>query len=237
MRSISLFEVNRNNEDLGKPVDRSRWFMNAHEVNAYYNPTTNEICFPAGILQSPFFNLNADDAVNYGGIGVVIGHEMTHGFDDQGSMYDAQGNMVNWWTEEDSKTFTAATKLLADQFDKVQIREGLMADGKLTLGENIADQGGLLIAYDAMKKATEGKDYPVLDGFTRDQRFFIAYARLWGQNITPEEEVRLTKTDVHSLGKMRVNQTLKSIQAFVDAFGVKEGDAMYLDPKERVIIW
>ena len=237
MRDISLFEVNRNLEDLGKPVDFDRWLMNAHEVNAYYNPTTNEICFPAGILQSPFFNLNADDAVNYGGIGVVIGHEMTHGFDDQGSQYDAYGNMVNWWTDEDSKTFSATTKRLADQFDKVQIREGLMADGKLTLGENIADQGGVLVAFDALQKATEGQEYPEIDGYTKEQRFFIGYARLWGQNITPEEEVRLTKVDVHSLGKMRVNQTLRNIQAFYDAFDVQEGSAMWMAPEERVIVW
>lgn len=237
MRSIALFATNRNLEDLGKPVDFSRWLMNAHEVNAYYNPTTNEICFPAGILQSPFFNLDADDAVNYGGIGVVIGHEMTHGFDDQGCQYDAKGNMVNWWLDEDAKTFGATTKLLADQFDKMQIREGLMADGKLTLGENIADQGGVLIAYDALLKATEGQKYPIIDNFTMAQRFFIGYARLWGQNITPEEEVRLTKTDVHSLGKMRVNQTLRNIPAFYEAFNVKEGDPMWLAPADRVIIW
>lgn len=237
MRSISLFEVNRNLDDLGQPVDFDRWLMNAHEVNAYYNPTTNEICFPAGILQPPFFNLNADDAVNYGGIGVVIGHEMTHGFDDQGSQYDAYGNMVNWWTEEDAKTFSATTQLLADQFDEVEIREGLMADGKLTLGENIADQGGVLVALDALMKATEGQDYPVIDGFTKEQRFFIGYGRLWGQNITPEEEVRLTKVDVHSLGKLRVNQTLRNIPAFYEAFDVKEGDAMWLAPEKRVIVW
>ncbi len=237
MRAIALFEVNRNLEDLGKPVDFDRWLMNAHEVNAYYNPTTNEICFPAGILQSPFFNLNADDAVNYGGIGVVIGHEMTHGFDDQGSHYDAYGNMVNWWTEEDAKIFSSTTKLLADQFDKVMIRPDLKADGQLTLGENIADQGGLLVAYDALMKATEGKEYPIIDNFTMAQRFFIGYARLWGQNITPEEEVRLTKIDVHSLGKLRVNQALRNIPAFYEAFNVKEGDTMWLAPEERVIVW
>ncbi|MBR8702481.1 M13 family metallopeptidase [Porphyromonas levii] len=237
MRALALFATNRNLEDLGKPVDFDRWLMNAHEVNAYYNPTTNEICFPAGILQSPFFNLNADDAVNYGGIGVVIGHEMTHGFDDQGSQYDAYGNMVNWWSEEDAKTFNMATKKLADQFDKVMIRPDLKANGQLTLGENIADQGGLLVAYDALMRATEGKEYPVIDNFTMAQRFFIGYARLWGQNITPEEETRLTKVDVHSLGKLRVNQALRNIPAFYEAFDVKEGDAMWLAPEERVIVW
>lgn len=236
-RAISLFQVNRNLKDLGEPVDPSRWLMNAHEVNAYYNPTTNEICFPAGILQPPFFNLNADDAVNYGGIGVVIGHEMTHGFDDQGSNYNAQGNMENWWTESDREIFAKSVAKLAEQFSKVEIRTGLKADGKLTLGENIADQGGVLVSYDALQKATAGKDYPEIDGFTKDQRFFIGYARLWGQNISPEEEVLRTKTDVHSLGKLRVNQTLKNVQAFYDAFGVKEGDAMYMAPEDRVIVW
>lgn len=237
MRAISIFQVNRNLEDLGQPVDFDRWLMNAHEVNAYYNPTTNEICFPAGILQPPFFNLDADDAVNYGGIGVVIGHEMTHGFDDQGSQYDANGNMVNWWTEEDAKTFKSATEKLAAQFDKVEIRDGLMADGQLTLGENIADQGGVLVAFDALQEAIKGQEDPQLDGFTIPQRFFIGYARLWGQNITPEEEVRLTKIDVHSLGKLRVNQTLKNIPAFYEAFDIKEGDAMWMAPEERVIVW
>lgn len=236
-KKIGTFLTRRNTADLGKPVDRSRWFMNAHQVNAYYNPTTNEICFPAGILQPPFFNLNADEAVNYGGIGVVIGHEMTHGFDDQGSNYDAKGNMVNWWTEEDRKTFDEATQKLAAQFDQIEVAPGLMANGQMTLGENIADQGGLLVAYEAMNKATEGKDYPEIDGLTRDQRFFIGYARVWGQNIRPEEIVRRTKTDVHSLGKYRVNQSLRNIDAFYDAFGIQEGDSMYLAPEERVVIW
>lgn len=236
-KEVGTFLTRRNTADLKKPVDRNRWLMNAHQVNAYYNPTTNEICFPAGILQPPFFNLNADDAVNYGAIGVVIGHEMTHGFDDQGCNYDAKGNMENWWTEEDRKTFDAATQKLAAQFDRVEVAPGLMANGQMTLGENIADQGGLLVAYDAMVKATEGKEYPEIDGLSRDQRFYLGYARVWGQNIRPEEIIRRTKTDVHSLGKFRVNQTLKNIDTFYTAFGVQEGDSMYIAPEERVEIW
>ena len=236
-RNIGTFLTNRNLEDLGKPVDRTRWLMNAHEVNAYYNPTTNEICFPAGILRPPFFNMNADDAVNYGAIGVVIGHEMTHGFDDQGANYDAKGNMANWWTAEDKATFDAATSNLAKQYDGIQITPELNANGSLTLGENIADQGGLLISYDAFKMATKDREQTEIDGLTPDQRFFVGYARVWGQNITPEEVVRRTKTDVHSLGEYRVNQALKNIPAFYKAFNVQEGDAMYIAPEERVIIW
>ena len=236
-RNIGEFLTNRNLEDLGKPVDRSRWLMNAHEVNAYYNPTTNEICFPAGILRPPFFNMNADDAVNYGAIGVVIGHEMTHGFDDQGANYDAKGNMVNWWTEEDKATFNAATAKLAKQYDGIQITPDLNANGSLTLGENIADQGGLLVSYDAFMMANKDKEQTEIDGLTPAQRFFVGYARVWGQNITPEEIVRRTKTDVHSLGEWRVNQALKNIPAFYEAFNVQEGDAMYIAPEERVIVW
>lgn len=236
-RNIGEFLTNRNLEDLGKPVDRSRWLMNAHEVNAYYNPTTNEICFPAGILRPPFFNMNADDAVNYGAIGVVIGHEMTHGFDDQGANYDSKGNMVNWWTAEDKATFETATAKLAKQFDGIQITPELKANGSLTLGENIADQGGLLISYDAFMMANKDKEQTEIDGLTPAQRFFVGYARVWGQNITPEEVVRRTKTDVHSLGEYRVNQTLKNIPAFYEAFNVQEGDPMYLAPADRVIIW
>lgn len=236
-RNIGEFLTQRNLEDLGKPVDRSRWLMNAHEVNAYYNPTTNEICFPAGILRPPFFNIDADDAVNYGAIGVVIGHEMTHGFDDQGANYDAKGNMVNWWTAEDKATFDAATKKLAKQYDGIKINETLNANGSLTLGENIADQGGLLISYDAFKMATKGQEEKEIDGLTPDQRFFVGYARVWGQNITPEEMIRRTKVDVHSLGEYRVNQALKNIPAFYKAYNIQEGDPMYLAPEERVIVW
>lgn len=237
MQSISRFEVQKNVADLHKPVDRTRWFMNPHTVNAYYNPTTNEICFPAGILQPPFFNRDADDAVNYGAIGVVIGHEMTHGFDDQGRRYDKDGNMTNWWTEDDAKKFEKSAEKLSKQFDQITVAEGLKANGRLTLGENIADQGGLLVAYQALQKALEGKEKSKIEGWTPFQRFFIAYARIWGQNIRPEEIVRLTKIDPHSLGEWRVNQTLKNIPGFYDAFGVQQGDSMYLAPEDRVLVW
>lgn len=233
----SRFEHQRNMDDLGKPVDRTRWLMNPQEVNAYYMPTTNEICFPAGILQPPFFNVDADDAVNYGAIGVVIGHEMTHGFDDQGREFDKDGNMNNWWTEEDSKKFQETTAKLADQFDQIQITPDLKANGKLTLGENIADQGGLLIARLALNKALNGKEPEPIDGFTASQRFYIAYARVWGQNITDKERIRLTKEDPHSLGEWRVNQTLRNIDDFYEAFGIKEGSKMYLAPESRVLVW
>ena len=233
----SRFEHQRNMDDLGKPVDRTRWLMNPQEVNAYYMPTTNEICFPAGILQPPFFNIDADDAVNYGAIGVVIGHEMTHGFDDQGREFDKDGNMNNWWTEEDSKKFQETAAKLADQFDQIQITPDLKANGKLTLGENIADQGGLLIARLALNKALNGKEPEPIDGFTASQRFYIAYARVWGQNITEQERIRLTKEDPHSLGEWRVNQTLRNIDDFYEAFGIKEGSKMYLAPESRVLVW
>lgn len=237
LRAATKFEHDRNMADLGQKVDRSRWLMNPQDVNAYYMPSTNEICFPAGILQPPFFNLYADDAVNYGGIGVVIGHEMTHGFDDQGCAFDKDGNMNNWWTDVDKKSFTAAGKKLADQFSKIRISGDVYANGAYTLGENIADQGGLLVSYLALQKALGGKEVAPIDGYTAAQRFFIAYARLWGQNITPEEEIRLTKIDVHSLGVNRVNQALKNIDAFYEAFDIQPTDSMYIAPEERVVVW
>ena len=226
-----------NLKDLGKPVDRTRWLMNAQEVNAYYMPTTNEICFPAGILQPPFFNMDADDAVNYGAIGVVIGHEMTHGFDDEGSNFDKDGNMNNWWTAEDRQKFEATTQRLAKQFSSVTVAPGLKANGELTLGENIADQGGLTIAYLALQLAGEGQQTMKIDGLTPAQRFYIAYARLWGQNITEAEIRRLTKLDPHSLGLLRVNQALKNIDPFYKAFNIRPKDKMYLAPKDRVVVW
>ena len=220
----------------GKPVDRDEWFMSPQTVNAYYNPTTNEICFPAAILQPPFYNPSADDAVNYGAIGVVIGHEMTHGFDDQGRQFDKDGNMNNWWTEDDAAAFEARTAILVKQFDEIEVLPGLHANGSLSLGENIADQGGLRVAYTALQNALDGTEPAPVDGFTAAQRFYIAYATLWGQNIRDEEIERLTKQDVHSLGKWRVNATLRNIQSFCDAFGIVEG-AMYLPEQERVVIW
>ena len=220
----------------GKPVDRDEWFMSPQTVNAYYNPTTNEICFPAAILQPPFYNSAADDAVNYGAIGVVIGHEMTHGFDDQGRQFDKDGNMNNWWTDADADAFKAKTDILVKQFDAIEVLPGLHANGALSLGENIADQGGLRVSYTALQNALGGEEPAPKDGFTAAQRFYIAYATLWGQNIRDEEIERLTKQDVHSLGKWRVNATLRNLQSFYDAFGVTDG-AMFMPEEERVIIW
>ena len=226
-----------NMSKVGQPVDREQWFMSPQTVNAYYNPTTNEICFPAAILQPPFYNPNADDAVNYGAIGVVIGHEMTHGFDDQGRMFDKDGNMVNWWTEEDAAAFKAKTDVLVEQFNAIEVLPGVFADGALSLGENIADQGGLRVAYTAYKNSLEGKGEPAdIDGFTDDQRFYLGYAALWGQNITDQAIVRLTKEDVHSLGRNRVNATLMNVDDFYKAFGITEGK-MFRPESERVVIW
>ena len=223
---------------VGKPVDREKWLMSPQTVNAYYMPTTNEICFPAAILQPPFYNPNADDAVNYGAIGVVIAHEMTHGFDDQGSQFDKDGNMKDWWTAEDRAAFEKKTQVLVDQFNAIEVLPGLNADGKFSLGENIADQGGLRLAFTGLTDYAWAEGRPEdIDGFTGEQRFYIGYATLWAQNITDQEKERLTKVDVHSLGINRVNATLRNIQSFYDAFGITEGDAMYMPEAERVVIW
>lgn len=222
---------------LGKPVDKAQWYMSPQTVNAYYSPTSNEICFPAAILQPPFYNPDADDAVNYGAIGVVISHEMTHGFDDQGRHFDKDGNMADWWTPEDAAAFKAKTDILVEQFNEVEVLPGMHADGALCLGENIADQGGLRVAYTAMKNSFAGVEPAPIDGFTAEQRFYLAYATLWAQNITDEEIARLTKLDVHSLGNNRVNVTLKNIDTFFDAFGIKEGDRMFRPESKRVVIW
>ncbi len=235
--AASAWYVADNLSKLGQPTDPTEWGMTPQTVNAYYNPTTNEICFPAGILQPPFFNPEADDAVNYGAIGVVIGHEMTHGFDDQGSLFDKEGNMNNWWTDEDRAAFVAKTKVLADQYSEVEVVPGLMANGALTLGENIADHGGISIAWTALHNALGGNVPAPIDGFTAEQRFFLGYAHVWAQNITDEESARLTKLDVHSLGKNRVNVALRNFGTFFDAFGIKEGDAMWRPEAERVHIW
>ncbi len=242
-KNASAWYTADNVSKLGKEVDRDEWHMTPQYVNAYYNPTTNEICFPAAILQPPFYNSAADDAVNYGAIGVVIGHEMTHGFDDQGRQFDKDGNMNNWWTEEDAAAFKARTDILVEQFNKVEVlpakdgKPAIMADGALSLGENIADQGGLRVAYTALHNSLKGKGEPApIDGFTADQRFYLSYATIWGQTIRDEEIARLTKTDVHSLGKNRVNVTLRNIDTFHKAFGITSG-AMFLPEQERVIIW
>ena len=221
----------------GKPVDRDDWFMNPQTVNAYYNPTTNEICFPAGILQVPFFDPEADDAFNYGAIGVVIGHEMTHGFDDQGRRYDKVGNLCDWWTEADGKNFTERTQKFADFFSKIKVLPDLNANGQLTLGENLADHGGLQVSYAAFKEATKRKPLSTIDGLTPEQRFFIAYAGVWAGNITEAEIRNRTKSDPHSLGRWRVNGALPHVDAWYDAFGVKEGDKMFLPKAERLPLW
>ena len=224
-------------EKAGKPVDRDEWHMTPQTVNAYYNPTTNEICFPAGILQYPFFDPKADEAFNYGAIGVVIGHEMTHGFDDQGRQFDATGNMHDWWTASDAAGFNERADLYDRFFSAIEVLPGLKSNGRLTLGENLADHGGLQVAWYAYKNATAKKPLKVKDGFTADQRFFIAYAGVWGQNITEQEIRQRVKNDPHSLGEWRVNGALPHIDMWYDAFGVKPGDKMYLPKEQRLDLW
>ncbi len=220
-----------------KPVDRDKWYMTPQTVNAYYNPSTNEICFPAGILQYPFFDMNADDAMNYGAIGVVIGHEMTHGFDDQGCQFDKDGNLNNWWTADDKAKFDARTQVMVDYFDAIEVAPGVHANGKFTLGENIADHGGLQVAFNALQHAMEENPLDTIDGFSPEQRFFLAYANVWAGNIRDEEILVRTKGDPHSLGRWRVNGALPHIAAWYEAFGVTEDSPMYLDPEKRVSIW
>ncbi|MBR6140242.1 MAG: M13 family metallopeptidase [Bacteroidaceae bacterium] len=220
-----------------KPVDRDEWYMTPQTVNAYYNPTTNEICFPAGILQPPFFDMQADDAFNYGAIGVVIGHEMTHGFDDNGSKYDKNGNLVTWWSEEDRKEFEERIQVMRAFHDSIEVMPGLHANGSLTLGENMADHGGLMVAFQAFKNATASNPLPVIDGFTPEQRFFLAYANVWGQNIRDEEIQKRVKGDPHQLGMWRVNGQMPHIDAWYDAFGITEADPMFVPKEKRVTIW
>ena len=226
-----------NLDKLGKPTDPSEWHMTPQTVNAYYNPTTNEICFPAAILQPPFFNADADDAVNYGAIGVVIGHEMTHGFDDQGRLFDKEGNMNSWWNDADDQAFKAKADVLSKQYDEIEVLPGVHANGALSLGENIADQGGVSVAYTAFRNSLGGKEPEPIDGFTADQRFFLGYASVWAQNITEDAKARLTKLDGPSRGEDRVNATLRNFPTFFDAFGISEGDPMWRPESERVIIW
>ncbi len=228
-------------EKINKPVDKLKWSMTPQTVNAYYSPTKNEIAFPAAILQPPFFYMDGDDAINYGAIGVVIGHEITHGFDDRGRSFDAQGNLNDWWQEEDAKKFDEKSKILIDQFDNfiVSIDENgdtIKANGTFTLGENIADLGGLYISYDAMKMARKGNE-PTIDNFTPDQRFFLAYARLWAGNVRDAEKIRLTNVDEHSLGRFRVIGALQNMPAFYEAFNVKEEHKMWLPEEKRALIW
>ena len=241
LQRAAKFEQDYSLSYLGKPVDKKKWYMTPQTVNAYYNPSSNEICFPAGILQYPFFDMNADDAFNYGAIGVVIGHEMTHGFDDQGCHFDKDGNMVNWWTEEDKAAFDARTKVMEEAFNRIEVAPGVHANGAFTLGENIADHGGLQVAYLAFtlnEEAKAEKDrLQTRDGFTPQQRFFLAYANVWAGNIRPEEILNRTKSDPHSLGRWRVNGALPQINAWYEAWNVTEESPMYIAPEERVSIW
>ena len=229
---------------INKPVDKDEWLMTPQTVNAYYNPTTNEICFPAAILQPPFFNMQADEAANYGAIGVVIGHELTHGFDDQGRQYDENGNLNDWWTEEDAKNFDNNKRTLIDAFNACVALDdpelGLIhGNGELTLGENIADNGGLHVSYLAMQNAMAKNQVnkEKMDNFTPEQRFFLAYAAVWASNIRPAAALQLTQMDVHSLGRNRVNIALPQVTEFIEAFGIKEGDKMWVAPEKRVVLW
>ena len=222
---------------LNKPVDKDEWFMTPQTVNAYYNPTTNEICFPAGILQPPFFDMAADDAFNYGAIGVVIGHEMTHGFDDQGSKYDKDGNLKTWWKPEDTKRFEERIQVMRAFHDSIEVLPGLHANGSLTLGENMADHGGLMVSFQAFENATAKKPLGTKDGFTPEQRFFLAYANVWGQNIRDEEVRKRVKSDPHQLGRWRVNGQMPHMDAWYDAFGITESDPMFVPKDKRVTIW
>lgn len=237
MKRANLWSYNEMIAKAGKPVDKDEWLMTPQTVNAYYNPTTNEICFPAAILQPPFFDMNADDAVNYGAIGVVIGHEMTHGFDDQGRQYDKDGNLKDWWTKEDAEKFNKRAQVMVNFFDSIEVAPGVRANGKFTLGENIADHGGLQISYQAFKKAMAEKPLKKEQGFTPEQRFFLSYANVWAGNIRPEEVLRLTKIDSHSLGKWRVNGALPHINAWYEAFNITEKDPLFVPAAQRVSIW
>jgi predicted metalloendopeptidase len=233
----SNFAYNRNINKLGKPIDREEWGMTPQTINAYYNSRLNEIVFPAAILQPPFFNAAADDAVNYGAIGAVIGHEIGHGFDDKGSQSDGDGNLRNWWTKEDEARFKAKTDMLVKQYDAFEPVPGYHVNGALTLGENIGDNSGLAIAYKAYKISLHGQPAPVIDGLTGDQRFFMGFGQVWRSKMRDEAAINQVKTDPHSPGQFRANGTLRNQAAFYEAFGVKEGDKMYLKPEERVTIW
>jgi len=222
---------------VGKPVDRTEWLMPPQVVNAYYNPPMNEIVFPAAILQPPFFNFKADDAVNYGGIGMVIGHEMTHGFDDQGRQYDKDGNLNDWWTKADEEEFKKRTEVLVKQFNQFVPVDTFHVNGKLTLGENIADLGGMLIAYDALQKAIAGKKIELIDGFTPEQRFFLSQAQIWHNNTRDEFAKLLVKTDPHSPARFRVNGPVSNIDAFYTAFDIQPTDSLYVTSEERARIW
>lgn len=224
-------------KNVNKPVDRDEWYMTPQTINAYYNPTTNEICFPAGILQPPFFNPEADDACNYGAIGVVIGHEMTHGFDDQGAQFDKEGNLRNWWTEADGQNFRKRTQVMSDFFDKIEVLPGEHIQGALTLGENIADHGGLNVAFAAFQRAMSKQPLSIKDGFTPEQRFFLSYALVWANNVREAALRQQIKTDPHSPGEWRVNAALPHIDAWYKAFGITKKDKLFVPKKQRVDVW
>jgi putative endopeptidase len=236
MRSRTL-ESNRELNKLGKPIDREEWGMTPQTINAYYNPEMNEIVFPASILQPPFFDAKADDAVNYGAIGAVIGHEISHGFDDQGAQYDGDGNLRDWWSATDHKNFAAKTQMLVKQYSAYSPLPGYNVNGELTLGENIADNSGVAIAYKAYKLSLNGKKAPVISGLTGDQRFFMGFGQVWRMKMREPQQIVQVKTDPHSPGQFRANGTMMNQPAFYEAFNVKPGDKMYLAPKDRVIIW
>ena len=234
---VAHFAYNEMIEEIGKPVDRSKWYMSPQTVNAYYNPSSNEICFPAGILQPPFFFMDGDDAINYGGIGVVIGHEMTHGFDDQGRKFDKDGNLTDWWTEDDAARFDERAKVLVEYFDNIVVVDTVHANGTFTLGENIADHGGLQVSYNAFQKTAQGQSEEKIDGYTPAQRFFLSYAGLWAGNVRDAEVLRLTKIDPHSLGKWRVDGALPHINAWYEAFNIDSSAPMYIPNEKRASIW
>jgi putative endopeptidase len=237
VRRVSQWNYDEMISRFGKPVDRTRWSMTPPAINAYYSQTSNEIVFPAGILQFPFFDFGADDAVNYGGIGAVIGHEMTHGFDDAGSQYAADGNLKNWWAETDNKTFRTKADAVAKQYDAYTVQDSIHVNGRLTLGENLADLGGLNIAYEAFTKTKQFKEGKKLDGFTPAQRFFLNFAQVWRSNSLPQTEAQLILTDPHSPGMHRANGPVVNIDAWYQAFNVQPGDKMYKAPGERIRIW
>ena len=237
MQSIKDFQYNKMVNHMGQPVDKTEWGMTPPTINAYYNPSNNEIAFPAGILQFPFFDFGADDAINYGGAAAVIGHELTHGFDDQGRQYGADGNLKDWWTATDAKRFTALADKVVNQYDNYVVNDSLHVNGKLTLGENLADLGGLNIAYEAFKKTPEGKSNDKIDGFTPDQRFFLSWAQVWRSNILPESAAQLIVVDPHSPGQYRTNGPITNIDAWYNAFDVKPGDKLFVPEKDRIKIW
>jgi putative endopeptidase len=237
IRAANEFEDRRNRRQLGQPVDKMEWGMSVPTVNAYFDPTANNINFPAGILQPPFFDFTLDDAVNYGGIGAVIGHEITHGFDDQGRHSDGDGNLAEWWTEADAKEFNVRAQKIVDQYNAYEVLPGLHVKGELTLGENIADLGGITLAYEALERSLVGKERKLIDGLTPEQRFFIAWAQVWRTNIRDDEQRRRIETDPHSPGRFRSIGPLVNFQPFYDAFGIKAGDPMWVPPEKRAKIW